>query len=157
MNANRDGRNRSRRVCHSGTILKWIDRSQRQFFPQDRFWYRRRRVNALGNGKGDGGISETTPVLFSPMQSRKLTIGRMTIELRQTTPRNMAPAGRLSGLLIQAFRALGKEHVTEARIAKLKATLPKSERHKLLKDLAFAPAWMYPHFRNLSESPSEKC
>ena len=101
------------------------------------------------------GLSEQVPakvVFLTEGQSRKLTIGPMTIELRQTTPRNMATAGRLSGLLIQAFRALGKEHVTEARIAKLKKTIPQAERHKLLKDLALAPAWMHTIFRELAES-----
>jgi len=38
--------------------------------------------------------------------SRTVKIGTMTIQLWRTTPRNMAAAGRLSGLLIQAFREL---------------------------------------------------
>jgi hypothetical protein len=74
----------------------------------------------------------------------------MTIQLRQTTPRNMAAAGRLSGLLIQALRELGKEHVTPARVEHLKGTIPAAERRALLKDLALAPAWMHPIFRELA-------
>ena len=105
------------------------------------------------------GLSEQVPakvVFLTEGKSRKLTIGRMTIELRQTTPRNMATAGRLSGLLIQAFRALKKEHVTPARIAKLKETIPQAERRKLLKDLELAPAWMHPIFRELAENKVSK-
>jgi hypothetical protein len=75
----------------------------------------------------------------------------MTIQLRRTTPRNMAAAGRLSGLLIQAFRELGNEHVTPARVEHLKRTLPAAKRRELLKDLALAPAWMHPIFRELAE------
>lgn len=41
----------------------------------------------------------------------------MTLQLRRTTPRNMAAAGRPSGLVIQAFRHLGPEHITSDRIA----------------------------------------
>jgi hypothetical protein len=63
----------------------------------------------------------------------------------------MAAAGRLSGLLIQAFRELGKDHITPERIAHLKRTLPASERRDLLKDLKLAPAWMHPIFRELAE------
>jgi hypothetical protein len=62
----------------------------------------------------------------------------------------MATAGRLSGLLIQALRALGKHHVTPQRIAQLKRTIPPAERRALVKDLRFAPAWMHPIFRELA-------
>jgi hypothetical protein len=56
--------------------------------------------------------------------TRTVKIGRQEIHLRRTTPRNMASAGRLSGLLIQAFRHLGKEHITSERVEKLKRALP---------------------------------
>ena len=64
------------------------------------------------------GLSEQVPakaVFLTDGPSRTVKIGPMTIQLRQTTPRNMAAAGRLSGLVIQAFRELGKEHVTPAQ------------------------------------------
>jgi hypothetical protein len=101
------------------------------------------------------GLSEQVPakvVFLTDGVSRNIRIEPMTIELRHTTPRNMATAGRLSGLLIQAFRSLGKEHVTAARIERLKKTIPLGERRKLLKDLALAPAWMHNIFRDLAES-----
>jgi hypothetical protein len=75
----------------------------------------------------------------------------MTIQLRRTTPRNMAAAGRLSGLVIQAFRELGKEHITPARIKRLRRALPADKRRELVKDLKLAPAWMHPIFRALAE------
>jgi len=100
------------------------------------------------------GLSEQVPakvVFLTEGVSRKMKIGPMTIELRHTTPRNMATAGRLSGLVIQAFRSLGQEHVTATRVAKLKKTIPLAERRKLLKDLALAPAWMHSIFRDLAD------
>lgn len=100
------------------------------------------------------GLSEQVPakiVFLTEGESRKLKIGPIHIELRRTTPKNMAAAGRLSGLVIQAFRALGKDHVTKERIAKLKASLPLKERTALLKDIALAPAWMHSIFRELAE------
>jgi hypothetical protein len=63
----------------------------------------------------------------------------------------METAGRLSGLLIQALRELGQDHVTPARIAHLKRTIPSSKRKELLKDIRLAPAWMHPIFRELAE------
>jgi len=51
----------------------------------------------------------------------------------------MATAGRLSGLLIQAFRELGQDHLTPARVEHLKRTLPAERRRELLKDIKLAP------------------
>ncbi len=103
-------------------------------------------VNALG-------LSEQVPakvVFLTDGPARTVKIGPTTIQLRRTTPKNMEAAGRLSGLLIQAFRELGREHVTPARIAHLKRTIPVDERRGLLKDLRLAPAWMHSIFRELA-------
>lgn len=100
------------------------------------------------------GLSEQVPakiVFLTDGLSRTVKIGPTTIQLRQTTPRNMAAAGRLSGLLIQALRELGKEHITPARIAQLKRTLPADKRRDLLKDIPLAPTWMHRVFRELAE------
>ena len=81
------------------------------------------------------GLSEqvTAKVVFlTDGPSRTVKIGATTIQLRRTTPKNMAMAGRLSGLLVQAFRELGKENVTAERLEHLKQILPMDKRQKLL-------------------------
>ena len=101
------------------------------------------------------GLSEQVPakiVFLTDGPSRTVKIGRQEIHLRRTTPRNMAAAGRLSGLLMQAFRSLGRQHITRQRLARLKRTLPAKERKQLIKDLPLAPTWMHPFFRELAES-----
>ena len=100
------------------------------------------------------GLSEQVPakaVFLTDGPSRTVKIGPSTIQLRRTTAKNMATAGRLSGLLIQALRELGEEHVTPERRAHLKRALPAKERRKLIKDIPLAPAWMHPIFRELAE------
>jgi hypothetical protein len=100
------------------------------------------------------GLSEQVPakaVFLTDGPSRTVRIGPTTIQLRRTTARNMAAAGRLSGLLIQALRELGKEHVTPKRRQHLKRTLPAEKRQELLKDIRLAPAWMHAIFRELAE------
>lgn len=102
------------------------------------------------------GLSEQVParaIFLTDGKSRTVKIGRQTLQLRHTTPRNMAAAGRLSGLLMQAFRNLGKVHITPMRIAHLKRTIPPKERQQLLKDIPLAPAWMHPFFRELAGEP----
>ena len=101
------------------------------------------------------GLSEQVPakaVFLTDGPSRTVKIGKQEIQLRHTTPRNMAAAGRLSGLLMQALRHLGQEHITPQRMAHLKRTLPAKERKQLIRDLALAPTWMHPLFRELAES-----
>ena len=99
------------------------------------------------------GLSDQVPakaVFLTDGPTRSVTVGPTTIQLRRTTARSMEAAGRLSGLLIQALRSLGKDHVTPARIAHLKKTLPAAQRRALLKDLRLAPVWMHPVFRELA-------
>ncbi len=101
------------------------------------------------------GLSEQVPakvVFLTDGPSRTVKMGKMMIHLRRTTPRNMATAGRLAGLVIQAFRHLSKAQVTPRRIAHLKRTIPGDERRALLKDLRLAPAWMQPMLRELAET-----
>lgn len=103
------------------------------------------------------GLSEQVPakvVFLTDGASRTVKAGKLTIQLRQTTPRNMATAGRLSGLLIQALKSLGKEHVTPGHLTRLKERIPLKERKTLLRDLKLAPVWMHPLFRDLAEDQS---
>jgi hypothetical protein len=100
------------------------------------------------------GLSEQVPakaVFLTDGPARTVKIGSTTIQLRRTTPKNMEAAGRLSGLLIQALRELGQEHVTPERREHLKRTLPADKRRELLKDLRLAPSWMHSIFRELAD------
>jgi hypothetical protein len=100
------------------------------------------------------GLTEQVPakmVFLTDGPAKTVKIGPMTIELRRTTPKNMEAAGRLSGLLIQALRELGQEHITLERREHLKRTIPLAKRKELLKDLRLAPTWMQPIFRELAE------
>jgi hypothetical protein len=106
------------------------------------------------------GLSEQVParvVLLTDGPSRSLRAGPMRIELKHTTPRNMAGAGRLIGLVIEAFRSFRRPaDVTPAMIARLRDRLPAAERKKLLADLDLAPGWMLPALRALAEGGSAK-
>lgn len=100
------------------------------------------------------GLSEQVPakvVFLTDGPSRTIKIGTTTIQLRRTTPKNMAMAGRLSGLLVQALRELRKEHITPERIEHLKQTIPLNARKELLKDIQFAPEWMHSIFKELAK------
>lgn len=98
-------------------------------------------------------LSEQVPakvVFLTDGATRTVKVGPTQISLKRTTPRNMAAAGKLSGLLIQAFRSLGAAHITSQRIARLRKNLPAEERAKVLQDLALAPEWMHVHLREVA-------
>ena len=64
-------------------------------------------------------MSEQVPakiVFLTDGPSRTVRVGDQQIRLRQTTPRAMGPAGRSSGLVIQALRHLGQQHVDDTAI-----------------------------------------
>ena len=99
------------------------------------------------------GLSEQVPakvVFLTDGPSRTIKIGQTTIQLRQTTAKNMAMAGRLSGLLVQALRELGKENVTTERLEHLKRILPADKRMELLNDIRLAPEWMRSILRKIA-------
>ena len=99
------------------------------------------------------GLSEQVPArveFLTDGTSRTVKAGPMWIVLKRTTPRQMAAAGRTSGLVIQGLRSLGPEHVTPQRLAQLRRTLPAKERQALLADLPLAPLWMHPALRALA-------
>lgn len=104
-------------------------------------------------------LSDQVPariIFLTDGPSRKIRVGRQEIILKRTTPRNMAAAGRTTGLLIQALRYLGREHVSTDRIAHLRGLLPAKERKQILEDLPLAPAWMHPFLRAIAGDKERK-
>lgn len=101
------------------------------------------------------GISEQVPaqvVYLTDGASRNVKVGPTQIVFKRTTPRHMAAAGKLSGLLTQAFRSMGQVHVMPKHIERLRSRIPAKERAEILTDLSLAPAWMHPLFREIAKS-----
>jgi hypothetical protein len=80
----------------------------------------------------------------------RVMVKRMTLELKQTTPRNLATAGRVSGVVIQALRFLRRQQVGPEVVEQLRQRLKPAERQQLVKDIPYAPAWMAPIFREIA-------
>jgi hypothetical protein len=100
------------------------------------------------------GLSEQVPVravFLTDGPSRKVKIGKRDIVLKRTTPRNMATAGRTSGMVIQALRWIGQKNVDEKVVARLRRALKPEDRAALIKDAHLAPAWIADIFRRLGE------
>lgn len=93
-------------------------------------------------------------VFLTDGPSRLVKVGKQQIILKHTTPQNMATAGTISGLVIQALRHIGKQHVDDSVVNLLSRRLNREEKKQLLKDLRHAPAWIAQIMRRVAE-PSE--
>ncbi len=103
------------------------------------------------------GLSEQVPmkvVFLTDGPSRRVVIGGREILLKGTTPRNMATAGRISGTVAQALRWLGKDHVDDVVVARLRQRLTPDDKRQLLKDLRHVPAWVADVFRKIAAGTS---
>lgn len=98
-------------------------------------------------------LSEQVPakiVYHTDGASRQVRVGGQTIILKQAAPSRLHAHDRMSGLLIQALRYLGKTNITEERVKQLHRLLSPKDRRQLLKDLSSAPVWMHPHLRAIA-------
>ena len=103
------------------------------------------------------GLSTQVPmkvVYLTDGRTRTVQIGKRQIILKHTTPRNMATAGKTSGLVIQALRHLGRKNVDQQITARLDRRLDTDARKQLLKDIRYAPAWIADIIRGLSDQES---
>jgi len=100
------------------------------------------------------GLSTQIPaqiVFLTDGDSRTVRIENITIKLRHTTPKNMAVAGRVSGIVIQALKYFGKENVDTILIEKLKNILSSEDKVQLIKDFKFAPIWIVKIMSQIAE------
>ena len=101
------------------------------------------------------GLSDQVPmkvVFLTDGSPRRIQLGKLQIILKRTTPRNMATAGKISGLVIQALRHLGQRHVDGHVSATLRQRLKPADRRQLLKDVRYAPTWIGRFMQQVAET-----
>lgn len=99
------------------------------------------------------GLSTQVParlVYHTDGAPTRVMLGNLQIDLRRNTGRMLALAGRSSGLVAQALRDVGKDHVNAGHLQRVRDQLPASARKQLLQDIHLVPAWMRPHFKEIS-------
>jgi len=100
------------------------------------------------------GLSTQVPmkvVYLTDGRTRIVQIGQRQIILKHTTPRNMATAGKTSGLVIQALRYFGKKNIDQQIISQLDRRLDTDARRQLTNDIRYAPAWIADIIRQLAD------
>ena len=74
---------------------------------------------------------------------KEYTYGQTTIKFKRTTNKEISKVSFKTALVIQALKALGKEHVTDSVIRKLKRILTEDEKKRMYIEAKSATAWVY--------------
>ena len=91
------------------------------------------------------GLSTQVPmkvVYLTDGSPRKLTIGKMPVIFKKTSPKNLAAKGKISTLVIQALKSIRKDRVTDDEIKKVVEILKKENPKYLAHDIKLAPGWI---------------
>lgn len=91
------------------------------------------------------GLSTQVPmnvVYLSDGAARKIDLGRRKIVFKKATPKNLAAIGKISSLVIQALKEIGKDKVTESEIKIIIKQLANEEPYRLEHDIRLAPEWI---------------
>ena len=91
------------------------------------------------------GLSTQVPmklVYITDGAPRHVRVGGRTIKFKTASPRTMAYKGKISGLVVQAFRELGQKGVTSEMTSKVKALLRNEKPDIIKEDAKLAPYWI---------------
>jgi len=91
------------------------------------------------------GLSTQVPVnvvYYTDGSARKIDLGKRTIVFKKTSPKNLATIGKISTLVIQALKEIGKDNVTDHEINIILEHLKKEESYRLEHDIKLAPEWI---------------
>jgi hypothetical protein len=91
------------------------------------------------------GMSNQLPmkiVFLTDGSPREIRVGNRTIKLKKTTPRNLAAKGKISQLVIQALKEIGKENLTPTDEKKMIGFLSRENPEDLRHDRMLAPVWI---------------
>jgi len=88
------------------------------------------------------GLSTQIPmniVFLTDGAPRSIVVGKRTIKLKRTSPKNLAVKGEITSLIIQALKEIGKDNVTAEQLEKIKIHLEKEKQEIIEHDAKLAP------------------
>lgn len=91
------------------------------------------------------GLSTQVPmkiVLLTDGSSRVIHFGNRTITFKKTTPKFLLTKGKISGLVIQAVKEIGKDNMSKEEEQRILYLLKKESPKNLAHDITLAPVWI---------------
>jgi hypothetical protein len=69
-------------------------------------------------------------------------LGKRKITFKKASPKNLTAIGKISSLVIQALKEIGKDNVSEIEKKMILEHLKKEEIYRLEHDIRVAPEWI---------------
>jgi len=104
------------------------------------------------------GLSQQVPakiVYLSDGPSRKVKVGTQLIAFRHASPKDLRMPNYSSRLIAQALRFVGRDHVTQDLLERLRRKVPKKDRQALLRDARYGTDWILAVARRIAEDDRE--
>ncbi|MEO6831187.1 MAG: DUF6088 family protein [Chitinophagaceae bacterium] len=101
------------------------------------------------------GLSTQVPmksIYLTDGGPRNFKIGNRVLVFKPTTPKNLSLQGKISGLIIQALKTLGKDRITEEIRSKIRTLLAAENPIIAESDATLAPAWIRTIIMNIIKS-----
>lgn len=98
------------------------------------------------------GLSTQVPAVYvyaSDGAYKEYKVNNTTIQFKRTTNRDMAKLTYKTALVVQALKALGKEHIDDAVVAQLQHILTAEEKSKMLTEAKAVTAWIYDYIKQI--------
>ena len=91
------------------------------------------------------GLSTQIPlniVFLTDGAPRNIQIRNQNIKFKKTSPKNLATKGKISSLVIQALREIGKDNATPQQLKKITDLLQNEKLAMIEHDARLAPVWI---------------
>ena len=91
------------------------------------------------------GISTQIPmnvIYLTDGAPRKIKVGKRTITFKKTAPKNLAIKNKVLSNIVQGFKELGKENITDEIRQKINQALQKVPVKALKEEILNAPVWV---------------
>lgn len=91
------------------------------------------------------GLSTQIPlkiVFLTDGAARTIKVGKRTIKLKRTTPKNLMAKGKISALVIQALREIGIDKASSTELNQIHQLLKEEDLQLLKHDIKLAPEWI---------------
>lgn len=98
------------------------------------------------------GLSTQVPAKWSYISDgpyKSFGFGRVELEYRHRSNKDISGLSYKTALVIQAIRALGKENIGSTEIEKISACLSEKEKEKLLTEAKQSTAWIYKYMKEI--------
>lgn len=88
-----------------------------------------------------------------PNKSYKI-MDKISLEFKKSSLKNIGFKHKESSLVVQALKALGKEHVTDTVIKKIRNKIDEKMYEKILKDTKTSTVWIYETIKKICKKES---